>query len=555
MGPTPNWEAIPSSVPRVLVVEDDLPVLELLRRTLACHYQVFAYSRGEEALSILRKERFSLVIADLWLPGVSGLEILRAASELNDPPAVIIITGGASLNSAIQATNDGALAYITKPFNLDHLVSRVAKVLTQWGTSRYARNLQKRIQKLLALKQPSHWIGRPLDLPEVLESTLHAALQLTDIERAVIVLLAEDRLSVYPPEEAVEAWQWDVKQGIGAQALSDRQPVVAGDARRDPRLATDFHRLGVGSCIVLPLTAGGQPEGLLYALNDHPTEFSQDQVDILSILASQAAVAIENAQLFTQLRQAYEQLQELDQLKDEFISLVSHELRTPLHSIRGFLQLLMTEKMRDPVTRQECLMRVAEQTEHLRRLVEELLDLSRIEAGRLTIDKAPLSLGSLLVDVAANLRQMAEEKGVDLEVALPASLPLVEADGQRLAQVITNLVHNGIKFTPRPGQVRVAAERVNGEVVVRVADTGPGIPTEALPRLFERFYQAGSPSSAHDEGMGIGLYISKRIVEAHGGRIWVSSEVGQGSTFYVALPLPSVDSVGSPLQAEDIRTV
>jgi len=529
--------------------------LELLRRALACHYQVFAYSRGEEALSILRKERFSLVIADLWLPGVSGLEILRAASELNDPPAVIIITGGASLNSAIQATNDGALAYITKPFNLDHLVSRVAKVLTQWGTSRYARNLQKRIQKLLALKQPLHWIGRSLDLPEVLESTLHAALQLTDTERAVIVLLAEDRLSVYPPEEAVEAWQSDVEQGIGAQALSDRQPVVAGDARRDPRIATDFHRLGVGSCMVLPLTAGGQPEGLLYALNDHPTEFSQDQVDILSILASQAAVAIENAQLFTQLRQAYEQLQELDQLKDEFISLVSHELRTPLHSMTGFIQLLMTDKIRDPVTRQECLMRVAEQTEHLRRLVQELLDLSRIEAGRLTIDKAPLSLGSLLVDVAANLRQMAKEKGVDLQVALPASLPLVEADGQRLAQVITNLVHNGIKFTSRPGQVRVAAERVNGEVVVRVADTGPGIPTEALPRLFERFHQAGSPSTAHHEGMGIGLYISKRIVEAHGGRIWVSSEVGQGSTFYVALPLPSVDSVGSALQEEDIRTV
>ena len=132
IGSMPDWGAVPSYVPRVLVVEDDLPVMELLKRALRGHYQVFAYSRGEEALAILRKERFSLVIADLWLPGVGGLEILRAVNGMDDPPAVIIITGAASLNSAIQATNDGALAYITKPFNLDHLVSRVAKVLAQW---------------------------------------------------------------------------------------------------------------------------------------------------------------------------------------------------------------------------------------------------------------------------------------------------------------------------------------------------------------------------------------------------------------------------------------
>jgi two-component system phosphate regulon sensor histidine kinase PhoR len=123
----------------------------------------------------------------------------------------------------------------------------------------------------------------------------------------------------------------------------------------------------------------------------------------------------------------------------------------------------------------------------------------------------------------------------------------VEADSQRLGQVITNLVHNGIKFTSPPGEVRVVAERSNGEVIVQVADTGPGIPPEALPRLFERFYQADGPATRRG-GMGIGLYISKRIVEAHGGRIWAKSEVGQGSTFYVALPHLASEGVESQLR-------
>lgn len=541
-----EWRVSPASMPCVLVVEDDPNVLGLLRKALARDYQVVACSSGEEALKILREEECSLVITDLLLPGTSGLEILQAANELARPPAVIIITGYASLDSAVQATNDGALAYMTKPFNIDHLQSRVAKVLAQWETGCYASSLQERIQKLLALNQTSHGIGRALSLQEVLGSTLHATVQLADMERAVVLLLEEDRFSVFPPEEPLEVWQLDVERGVGGRALVNRRPEVIADARQDPRIPAELQRLGVRAWVVLPLAAGGEPLGLLYALNSHPTDFHRDQVEILSILASQVAVAIENAQLFTQLQQAYDQLQELDQLKDEFIGLVSHELRTPLHSINGFVQLLLGDKITDPATRRDCLLRVANQTEHLRRLVEELLDLSRIEAGRLTIDKAPLALGPLITDVVANLRGMAEEKGVTLEVALLPTLPLLEADGQRLRQVITNLVHNGIKFTPPPGQVTVAAEAEDGEVIISVTDTGPGIPSQALPRLFERFYQIGDVF-AHHEGMGIGLYISKRIVEAHGGRIWVKSEVGKGSTFYVALPLLALDRTGSVL--------
>jgi len=553
VSPELEWRAIPASLPRILVVEDDPAVLALLRRALTPHYQVFACSRGDEALTILREEECSLVITDLRLPGGSGLEILEAAGELHRSPGVIIITGYASLDSAIRATNDGALAYITKPFKIDYLLSYVAKVLAQWETSLYASGLQKRIQKLLALNQASRGIGRATSLQEVLRRTLQATVQLADTRRGVILLLEEDHSSVFPPAEPLEAWQLDAEQGAGGRALVDHRPGVVADARQDSLISAELQRLGVESCVVVPLISGGEPGGLLYAVNPHPTNFSQDQVEILSVLASQTAVAIENVQLFTQLQQAYDQLQELDRLKDEFIALVSHELRTPLHSIGGFIELLLGDKIRDPATRRDCLIRVAGQTEHLRRLVEELLDLSRIEAGRLTMDRMPLSLGPVIEEVVTNLRGLAREKGLTLQVASLPTLPLVEGDSRRLGEVITNLVHNAIKFTPAAGQVTVAAEVKGGEVVIRVTDTGVGIPPEALPRLFERFHQVGSPSR-HHEGMGIGLYISKGIVEAHGGRIWVKSELGQGSTFYVALPFLAADSAGSHHHEKDIRT-
>jgi signal transduction histidine kinase len=544
MEPTPELRVAPSSVPRILIVEDELPVLGLLKRSLARDHEVIACSRGGEALEILKDQTFSLIIADLWLPEVDGMEIVRAARQLDDPPAVIVITGGPSLDSAIEATNDGAAAYIVKPFDLDHVVSRVTKALAQWETGRYARNLQKRIQKLLVLNQRAERSGRTLGLQEVLQHTHQAALELTGLQRAVILLLEGNSYSVFPPEESLDIWQLDSQQGIGAQALADRQPVVVSRVRQDARFSSELQQLGVESCIVFPLIPGDKPEALLYTVNERSVDLTQDQVDILSILASQAAATIKNAQLFAQLQRAYQQLRELDQLKDEFISLASHELRTPLHSIRGFVQLLLSEKITEPATRRECLTRVAQQADHLRRLVDELLDLSRIEAGLLIVEKTRLSLGLVVQDVAANLKEMAREKGVELQVALPPTLPSVEADGQRLGQVITNLVHNGIKFTSPPGYVKVVAERINGEVVVRVADTGPGISPEALPRLFDRFSQEGDPSTRRG-GMGIGLYISRWIVEAHGGRIWVNSELGQGSTFCVALPILAVEEMGA----------
>jgi len=228
---------------------------------------------------------------------------------------------------------------------------------------------------------------------------------------------------------------------------------------------------------------------------------------------------------------------ELDRMKDEFVDRVSHELRTPLFSIQGFVELLLRGKVPDPKIQQEFLSRVAEQTERLRWLVDELLHASRLEKGRVELVKEKVGLQDIVQRVVGQLENIAREKSIVLETQMDSSLPAVEADARRMEQVLVNLIGNALKFTPRGGQVVVKGKATGDEVLIQVRDTGIGIPSEAMPYLFSKFYQVDGSSTRRAGGTGLGLYISKLIVEAHGGRIWAESEPDKGSTFRFTLPL------------------
>jgi len=247
------------------------------------------------------------------------------------------------------------------------------------------------------------------------------------------------------------------------------------------------------------------------------------------------------------LVQQAERERKLYQKQSEFVSTASHELRTPLHSIRGFTRLLLDGKVQDPETQREFLTIIDEQSGHLTALVRNLLDLARIEAGRMEMEKEPLALDQLVAKTVAEFEAMAQEKAITIKADLPPDLPVVEGDRERLGRVLTNLIGNAIKFSEAAGTITVRARVEGPELVVSVQDEGIGIPSKALPRLFERFYQVDSSSTRQQRGTGLGLYISKQIVEAHGGRIWVKSKVGEGSTFSFAVPV-------SVSATEDMRT-
>ena len=222
-------------------------------------------------------------------------------------------------------------------------------------------------------------------------------------------------------------------------------------------------------------------------------------------------------------------------MKSEFISNVSHELRSPLHSIRGFTRLMLSGKVPDPETQREFLAIIDQQSEQLGRLIDSLLDMSRLESGRFQIQKQPVAIGEVIHDAVESFYGVASEKGMVIEEDIPQDLPEIEVDGNRVKQVIANLLSNAIKFSNGGREVKVRAELRDNEVLVQVIDHGIGIPEQAMPHLFERFYRA--KDSMARGGAGLGLYISKQIIEAHGGRIWAESQPGKGSTFSFTLPL------------------
>ena len=253
-----------------------------------------------------------------------------------------------------------------------------------------------------------------------------------------------------------------------------------------------------------------------------------------------------------ELALANEKLKELDRMKSDFVSNVSHELRTPLTAIKGAVDLVLRE-VAGPLTEKQIhyLTRVRSNTQHLAGLINDLLDLSKIEAGKIEFQNTRVSLGGLVHEVVESLRPIAAEKPLELEVTAHEPAVLVWADRDKVRQVLTNLIGNAIKFTPPHGKVMVSSASNDTDWVrVSIADTGPGISADECERIFEKFYQVAENGGPKPKGTGLGLAISKVLVELHGGKIWVESEPTRGSTFYFTLPAAASGEGKSPAHAD-----
>ncbi len=238
----------------------------------------------------------------------------------------------------------------------------------------------------------------------------------------------------------------------------------------------------------------------------------------------------------TERKQSEKAEQELMRMKDDFVASVSHELRTPLASIKGFLDLLRKGKVQDPIIQQEFLTRAAQDVDRLIPVVNDLLDTSKLEAGRLQLQLEVVDVSALIAEVLQSLAGLAGEKAIATTYTTPKTPLIVKADRRRLRQMLVNLVGNAIKFSEAHRPILITGEMANNLVTIKVIDQGPGISVEGQQRLFDRFYQVGSPSKRTSHGTGLGLYLSKELIEAHGGHIGVESEIGKGSTFFFVLP-------------------
>jgi signal transduction histidine kinase len=308
--------------------------------------------------------------------------------------------------------------------------------------------------------------------------------------------------------------------------------------------------------IVVPIAIKDTVSGFLVVGNNSPfSKITEGDVDIVFILGSQIAVAIENASLYEEiwrshqslerrveqrtreLAQANEELKRLNKMKSEFVSAVSHELRTPLTSIKGYAALLMSGKLGEVAqTVKERLEKINKQSDKLTNFINDLLDISRIESGRVEMKFLPLDLNEVAQVIADLLQPQLKEKAILLKYEIPQSVGLVNADRAQLERVFINLLNNAIKFTPQAGQITLRANKEKNFVQVEVADTGIGISDEDQARIFEEFYRAANPINEEVKGTGLGLSLVKQIIQAHQGKIWVTSQLGKGSTFHFTLP-------------------
>ncbi|MCD6289968.1 MAG: GAF domain-containing protein, partial [Anaerolineae bacterium] len=388
--------------------------------------------------------------------------------------------------------------------------------------TRLLEKARRHAAELAALNEITASVTQVRDMQEVLNLILERLECVISYESAFIKLL----------------------EGREARIVAQRgSPVSLDPARSEPE---DL------SWIEVPLSLQGQVIGCICLGRREANAFRREEVQLAQVFANHAAVAIRNARLYEALQRysgeleaqvaartadlqvALERAQEADRLKSAFLSTISHELRTPLAVIKGFVSTLLQNDVQwEPEMRQEFLATIEREADHLTGLIEQLLDMSRLEAGVLAVDQRPCRLQDVYANVADRLQLLARDHR--LRVDFPDDLPLVHADLHRVGQVLSNLVENAAKYSPAGSEIVIRAVRADGQVLVSVTDQGEGIAPEFHERIFERFFRVQDEPSR--SGTGLGLAICRGIVEAHGGRIWVESVPEEGSTFSFTLPI------------------
>jgi signal transduction histidine kinase len=325
-------------------------------------------------------------------------------------------------------------------------------------------------------------------------------------------------------------------QSIVARAARIREPVVENDARKSPDFILHPLLPHTRSELAAPMIVGERLVGVLDVQSDIVNRFTEQDILIMRTLASQVAVAVQNAEQYSEQVEMTEKLREVEQLKSEFLASMSHELRTPLNSIIGFADVLLegldgqlNERMEQDVRL------IRDSGDHLRSLIGDILDMSKIEAGKMDLRYEEIDLHQIAHDIIATASHMAQEKDLHLHLNLAEDLFTIYADRTRLRQIMWNIIGNAIKFTPK-GSVTLTMQTQRDNVLISVRDTGIGIMPENLPIVFEQFRQVDGSLNRTAEGTGLGMPITKKLIELHGGEIWVESVFGVGTTFWFTLP-------------------
>lgn len=484
----------------ILVVDDEMGIREGCKRALAEEgYAIDDAEDGQIGLEKANQKNYDLILVDLMMPGIGGMDLIKKIHHMDPEIITVVITGNATIETAVEATKLGAYDYLPKPFSPEALTAVVK------------RGLEKRMLRLEAKKLHAERTQRLLELVNE-RSRL----------RTIIGCMA-DGVLVANLEGQLVLWN-----ASSVKMLKSKGFDIAGE----------------------PLEYYISNESLIAAikevLNSEDKDFSmvsheistQDEKVIL--MANIAPVRDEDGKILgavTVLRDITE-LKEINKIKSQFVSMVAHELRAPMAAIKGWLEVVLSgEAGSDEEQNKKWLQRAMDRSDSLLALVNDLLVINRMEAGKVAQKMEPVKVNDVIVKIVDFLRPDAENQKVSIKIDLPKELPSVQADLRDMEKLFTNLISNAIKYNRENGSVSVEGRIEGNFVCYRIKDTGIGISAEHLSHIFDDFYRADDERTKKVPGTGLGLTIASKIVNSHFGRIEVTSEPDKGSVFSVFLPL------------------
>ena len=486
----------------ILVIDDDQTMRDGCSRILSkSGWTVLTAENGQEGLDQVRgcPEEIDVVLLDLMMPGVSGMEVLERSLAMVPDLLVIVITGYATVESAVEAMKKGAYDFISKPFTPDQLRIVVKRALEKRTLQREAEFL--RLERKRSLRDISTEQSK---IKTIINSMGDGVLVCDQDGSIVLTNPAANRML----------------QLLGDDLLGKK----LSEAGVPPALTSTIEnslKMKDKACMSisqeLDLAESGQ-----VCLRAHTAPVRNDLGEAMGSVT---------------VLQDISTLKELDKMKSDFIAMVAHELRAPIATVEQQLGTLLNKTVGELTEQQQHLLsRAKARTEGLLTLIKDLLDLSKIEAGRMVQYKEPLSLPEVIEHVIDFMKIEAEKKQIDLQSSCSPQTPLICADRNSMEEVFVNLLSNALKYTPERGKVRITVGEDHGFVKATVSDTGIGMKQEDLPRIFDKFYRVKSTETRQIVGTGLGLSIVKSIVDAHLGSISVESEAGKGTTFTLFFP-------------------
>jgi PAS domain S-box-containing protein len=549
---------------KVLIVDDDtrnLDALEVMLEGSGCSF-VRAQS-GDEALIAMLQHEFAAIVLDIRMPGMSGIELAHLVKQrrrTRDVPILFLTAHLVDDADVLRGYGVGAVDYLSKPINADILRSKVAVFVELFRKTRQLAAINQTLQnEVIERHRAQHALAQA-----------NQELELRVAERTAALTVAhrgvrenEERLRLAMDVAQMAAWEWDLDAN---QMTWSTDPETlfgfpAGSFGTELRVTRALHpedKPRVDESLAAALADGlyeceyrvVRPSGTAVWITERGQVLRRSDGTVEKIIgvsrdvSAQRRAEQERERLLVRERQARDEAERQSRFKDEFLATLSHELRTPINAILGWLSILSRgEAVRDPAKAIAVIQRNAQMQA---KLIEDLLEMNKLMSGTTRLDVAVLDVKVTVDSALQALQPTADAKGVRLSASIDPAVSQVTADARRLQQVLWNLVHNAIKFTPDQGRVDVTVTRTERAVQIRVTDTGQGIPGDFLPYVFDRFRQADPSATRGAWGLGIGLSIAKHIVELHGGTIDVESGgAGQGATFTVHLPATRPAGLGS----------